>query len=245
MKTILITGSSRGIGFAIAKAFVAQGNRVILNCREDITRLESSVEALKTEFNAHERVIGVCADISDYFACEKLFSQAEEVFGNVEILVNNAGEAHFGLFSDMKPFEIEKIIAANLMTAVNASHIAIPSMVRAKYGCIINITSVWGISGASCEAVYSAAKSGVIGLTKSLARELAPSGIRVNAIACGAFETRMNDRLSAQEKNAFSEAIPMGRFGVPQEAAELAVFLASEKSNYLTGQVIVLDGGMI
>lgn len=241
MRTVLVTGSARGIGFGIARAFAENGDKVILNCREDEAELGKAVAQLRAE----KRVIGIRADVSDYAECEKLFAEAEAAFGRVEILVNNAGAEYFGLFADMKPQEIQATIAANLLTAANASHRAIPNMVRAKAGCIINISSVWGITGASCEAAYSAAKAGLHGLTKSLAKELAPSNIRVNAIACGAFETRMNARLSPPEKNAFEETIPLGRFGLPSEAGSLAVFLASDAAAYLTGQVIPLDGGLV
>lgn len=241
MKTVLVTGSSRGIGFAIAKAFALQGNNVVINCRKDVEQLEKAVDELK----AVGQAIGICANVSDYAACAEMFEKAEAAFGQVEVLVNNAGEACFGLFGEMTPSEIQEIIAANLFSAINASHIAIPKMVRSKSGCIINITSIWGITGASCEAVYSTAKAGVIGLTKSLAKELAPSNIRINAIACGAFETRMNERLSKQEKNAFTESIPLGRFGNPAEAGDLAVFLASSAASYLTGQIVPLDGGVL
>ena len=240
MKTVIVTGSSRGIGFAIAKAFAVRGDRVVLNCREDTAQLNNALK----ELHDYE-VMGICADASDYAACEKMFKKVEGEFGHVEILINNAGAEYFGLFSEMSPQKITETLSANLMTAINASHIAVQSMVRAKTGCIINISSVWGICGASCEAVYSAAKAGINGFTKALAKELAPSGIRVNAIACGAFETRMNARLSAHEKNAFAEEIPLGRFGNPAEAGELAVFIASEAAGYLTGQIIPLDGGMV
>ena len=242
VKTVFITGSSRGIGFAIAKAFASLGFNIVLNCREDTVQLEKAVSELR---EIHSRILGFRADVSDYGACAEMLAKAEAEFGMVDILINNAGAAHFGLFTDMCPDEIEKNISANLISAANASHFVIPKMVRARAGCIINITSIWGITGASCEVVYSAAKAGVIGLTKALAKELAPSGIRVNAIACGAFETRMNSRLSSDERNAFAESIPLGRFGVPSEAGELAVFLASSAANYITGQVIPLDGGVI
>jgi 3-oxoacyl-[acyl-carrier protein] reductase len=237
-RTVLITGSSRGIGLAIAKEFAACGCRIILNCREDETRLEAAIAEIPG-------AIGFRADVSDYAECADLFAKAEAAFGPVEILVNNAGAAYFGLFSEMKPLEMQAVVSSNLLSAMNASHCAIPNMVRAKAGCIINVSSIWGISGASCEAAYSAAKAGVNGFTSALAKELAPSGIRVNAIACGAFETRMNARLSPEEKNAFAEEIPLGRFGKPAEAGSLAVFLASEKAAYLTGQVIPLDGGFV
>jgi 3-oxoacyl-[acyl-carrier protein] reductase len=197
------------------------------------------------ELESTADVIGFCADVSDYDACAELIKQAEARFGTIDVLVNNAGEAHFGLFTDMTAVEMQNVLATNLLTAANTSHLVIPSMVRKKRGCIINISSIWGVTGASCEAMYSAAKAGVNGLTKALAKELAPSNIRVNAIACGAFDTRMNARLSPEEKNAFAEEIPLGRFGDPAEAGALAVFLASEKSSYLTGQVVALDGGFV
>ena len=246
MRTVLITGSSRGIGFGIAKAFAAQESfNIVLNCRQDEIQLESAICEIKKIYPS-TNIIGICADIADYEACQSMFLQVEAVFGKVDVLINNAGTQYFGLFSDMTLKDINQIINSNLNTVINASHISIPNMVRAKSGVIINITSVWGISGASCEAVYASAKAAVVGLTKSLAKELAPSGIRVNAIACGAFNTRMNDRLEDSERAAFEENIPMGRFGLPSEAGGLAVYLASdEAASYLTGQVIALDGGLL
>jgi len=245
MRCVLVTGSSRGIGLGIARAFAAQGDRVVLNGRQDKDRLRQSVEEIRRDYPEAD-VMGICADLADCHAVEKLFQSIEAEFGMVEVLVNNAGSAYFGLFGAMTPQDIRVVLMDNLYTVLNASHRAVPNMVRAKAGCIVNVTSVWGQAGASCEAVYSAAKAGVIGFTKSLAKELAPSGIRVNAIACGAFETRMNDRLQPQEKIDFMENIPMGRFGHPHEAGQLAVFLASEEcTGYLTGQVVGLDGGLV
>ena len=243
MSVVLVTGSSKGIGFGIATAFARQGHTVVLNGREDIAGLNTAVQELQNRFGGN--VMGIIADLSNYSAARDMFAKIEKAYGPVEILVNNAGTAHFGLFSHMPPAEISKILADNLQTTLNASHLATPGMVRAKAGCIINITSVWGVTGASCEVVYSAAKAGVIGFTKALAKELGPSGVRVNAIACGAFETHMNARLSAEERADFIDGIPLGRFGRPEEVGDLAVFLASEKAGYLIGQVINLDGGMV
>jgi len=242
MAVVFVTGSSRGIGFGIAKKFAQDGHTVVLNCLQDKAQLAKAVAELEA-FGGN--VTGFCADMSDYAQAQAAFAQIEMLHGSVDILVNNAGMAHFGLFTDMQPCEIGEVLAANLSTVINASHLALPHMVCKKSGCIINVTSIWGVAGASCEAVYSAAKAGVIGLTKALAKEVAPSGVRVNAIACGAFETRMNDRLTAAEVAEFTENIPMGRFGMPQEVGDLAVFLSSERASYLTGQVIALDGGIL
>ena len=242
MAVVFVTGSSRGIGFGIASAFACNGYRVVLNGREDKTRLAAAVNELKEMYGGN--VMGICADLSDYEQAKDAFGQIYAAFGHVDVLVNNAGTAHFGLFGDMHPVELSRVLADNLRSTLNASHLAIPHMVRAKAGCIINITSVWGVVGASCEVVYSAAKAGVIGFTKALAKEVGPGGVRVNAIACGAFDTRMNERLTAEEKAAFMECIPLGRFGEPREVGELALFLASDKAGYMTGQVVGLDGGM-
>jgi len=236
---VLITGSSRGIGLAIAKSFAARGDTVILNGRKDTQQLSMSVDELCKQGHS---AVGYIADLSDYDKAKKMFAKIEAAYGSVDVLVNNAGAAHYGLFSDMQPCNWHQVINDNMMTTINASHLAIPPMIRAKQGCIINITSIWGISGASCEVMYSAAKAGVNGFTKALAKELGPSGIRVNAIACGAFDTRMNDNLSPDEKTAFTENIPLGRFGHPQEVGPLAVYLSEAK--YMTGQIIPLDGGL-
>jgi len=239
-RVVLVTGSSRGIGFGIAKCFAANGDTVVLNGREDAKTLAESVEELKrTGYD----VASFISDLSNYENAKEMFLQVKARYGPVEVLINNAGSAHYGLFSDMCVPDIQGVLANNLHTTINASHLAVPDMVRAKSGCIINITSVWGITGASCEVMYSASKAAVIGFTKALAKELGPSGVRVNAIACGAFDTRMNDQLSHEEKNAFAENIPLGRFGYPDEAGALAVFMAG--AEYLTGQVIPLDGGLV
>ena len=243
MAVVLVTGSGRGIGFGIAEAFAQNGDTVLLNCRNDAANLTKAVDDLQSRFGGN--IMGFCADLSDYTAAQNMFKKIEAAYGHIDVLVNNAGVAHFGLFSDMTPADITSTVANNLHVTLNTSHLAVPHMVRAKGGCIINITSIWGVTGASCEVVYSAAKAGVIGLTKALAKEVGPSGVRVNAIACGAFETRMNDRLSAEEVMAFTDQIPLGRFGKPQEVGGLAVFLASNKASYLTGQVISLDGGVV
>lgn len=240
MATVLITGSSRGIGLSIANAFAKAGHDIILNGREDLNALDTALAEIKKNYEV--TVTAHLADVSSYEATKKMF---ENFAAPPDIIINNAGAEYFGLFAHMTPEEIGAVVNNNLQTVLNVSHLGVPYMVRQKAGAIINISSIWGVAGASCEAVYSAAKAGVNGFTQALAKELAPSNVRVNAIACGAFETRMNARLTPEEKQDFTQAIPLGRFGQPQEVGELAVFLASPKAEYLTGQIINLDGGLL
>ena len=241
-RSVLITGAGRGIGLGIAEAFASLGDRVSMISRTDTLQLDLAVNKIRTQGG---QVIGICADFSDYEKARQAFEETESAHGPVEILINNAGTAHYGLFTDMSPAQWQEVLGNNLLTAIHGSHLALPNMVKAKSGVIVNITSIWGLAGASCEAVYSAAKGGICAFTKALAKEYGPSGIRVNAIACGAFETRMNEGFTQDEKDAFIENIPAGRFGKPEEVGSLAVYLASPEAEYLTGQVTVLDGGVL
>ncbi len=236
-KKALITGSSRGIGLEIARALANAGCRVVLNSKNNITELKSALDEIKCVTDACECYL---ADVSDYLVCKRLF----ERIGDIDILVNNAGISHVGLFTDMSPEAWRKVIDTNLLSVFNCTHLALKEMVRKKSGAIINISSVWGERGASCEAAYSASKGGVNAFTKAIAKEIGPSGIRVNAIACGVIDTKMNGWLTSQERAELTDEIALMKFGRPQDVAELAVFLASERSGYLTGQVITLDGGM-
>ena len=240
-RTVLITGSSRGIGFGIAREFAACGDRVALNGRMDKVQLDKAVAELRKH---NSEVTGILADMSDYSQAKEVFEKIKADFGPVDVLVNNAGMAHYGLFTDMTPPEWDEIMRHNFNHVLNGTHLAATDMVRAKKGVIINISSVWGIDGASCEAVYAAAKGAVHAFTKSMAQELGPSGVRVNAIACGAIETRMNDRLSQEEKNDFADRVPLMKFGTAEDVGKLVKFLASDEAAYLTGQVIRLDGGL-
>ncbi|MCL1988535.1 MAG: SDR family oxidoreductase [Firmicutes bacterium] len=236
MQNVLITGSSRGIGFAIAKEFCENNYNVILNACHDKFQLEKSAKELN--------VPGFLADISDYSQTAELFAKIQQSIGNIDILVNNAGISHFGLFTDTNPNDWQNIIQNNVNSVLNATHLAVPKMVTAKKGVIINISSIWGNLGASCEAVYAASKGAVNAFTKSMAQELGPAGVRVCAVACGAITTRMNDRLSQEEQAEFAEKTALMRFGNPKEVAKLVRFVASEDASYLTGQIINLDGGI-
>lgn len=242
MKNVLITGSSRGIGRGIATVFGKAGYRVILNASK------SHEELLRTKKELQDMGIAVhaiLADVSDYSACQKMFAEIENNFGHVDVLVNNAGISHIGLFTDMKPSEWQNIIDINFGSVCNCCHLALPAMVQKKEGSVINISSIWGNSGASCEAIYSATKGAINAFTQALAKEYAPSGIRVNAIACGVIETQMNACFDEEERANLTDDIPMMRFGTTEEVGNVALFLAENASSYLTGQILTLDGGFL
>lgn len=241
-KTVLVTGASRGIGRAIAVKFAQNGYHVFLNCRHSIAELQEVQETINAKSPGS---CDICiGDVGDSKSVKKIYEQIYQNCDHLDVLVNNAGIAHIGLLSDMTDNEWQQLLDTNLSSVFYCSREAIPKMVSRKSGKIVNISSMWGTVGASCEAAYSATKSGIHGLTKALAKELAPSNIQVNAIACGAIETSMNAQLSAEEKSAFEEEIPAGRFGTPQEVADMVWNLVNSPS-YLTGQIIGLDGGYI
>lgn len=190
-------------------------------------------------------VLTSIGDVSDYAYMEQLFSQSEARFGGVDILVNNAGISHIGLLEDMTIDEWNRIIGVNLTSVFSASKLALPHMIRQKSGKILNISSIWGNVGASCEVAYSACKGGINSFTRALAKELAPSNIQVNAIACGDDRHRDECRFSSEERTQCSpRKSPAGRFGAPEEVASLAVQITTG-NDYLTGQIITLDGGYL
>ncbi len=241
-KTVLVTGSSRGIGKAIAEAFGKAGCNIVLNASKSKEELNETYESFQREgISCHQ----VLADVSQYDACERLFDEIKYTFGNVDILINNAGISWLGLFSDMHPENWQHMMSVNLYSVFNCTHLALPSMVRNHEGIILNISSMWGEKGASCEAVYSASKGGVNAFTKAMAKEVGPSGIRVNAISCGVIDTQMNKWLDETEKAELTEEISLMRFGKTKEVAKLALFLASDEASFITGQIITIDGGMV
>ncbi len=235
-----ITGASHGIGRAIAIEFARAGYALAINCRHSADELNNLAEELNKTF--HVPCIPLVGDVGDEDFVKHAFLRTEQTIGAVTILVNNAGISHIGLLSDMSLLEWERIIRTNLTSLFCCCKHAIPKMVHSKSGRILNISSVWGNVGASCEVAYSASKGGVNAFTKALAKELAPSGITVNAIACGVIDTRMNQCFSEEERTQLAEEIPAGRFGNAQEVAQLALSIVTS-SSYLTGQIITLDGG--
>ncbi len=238
--TVLITGASRGIGQAIAIAFAKAGYQLVITCSKSENELLSLAEVLTNHYGAE--VLTSVGDIGDYEYVTHLFHAIEKRFGSLDVLVNNAGISYVGLLTDMSIDDWNRIVNTNLTSVFCTCKHAVPHMVRQQAGKIINISSVWGNVGASCEVAYSACKGGMNTFTKALAKELAPSGIQVNAIACGCIDTQMNACFSEEDRISLAEEIPTGRFGTPKEVADLVLDLA-QKHNYLTGQVITLDGG--
>ena len=239
-KTILITGASRGIGHALALAYAKKQYNLVI-CGRNSRTLENTADEIRL---LGADCLAVPCDVGKYEEVKALFDRISERFGNIDVLINNAGISHIGLLQDMSIDDWNNIINTNLSSVFSTCKLAIPDMIRNHSGSIINISSVWGVCGASCEVAYSATKGGINAFTKALAKELAPSGINVNAIACGVIDTDMNRCFSDEERQNIIEEIPAGRMGSPDEVASLALSI-SEGSNYLTGQIIILDGGYI
>lgn len=240
-KTVLITGASRGIGKAVALRFAKEGWQTAITCR---TRTHQLLEVRKEIESLGTPCLAFTGNMGDMEDCRHLFSLIHDRFGPLDALVNNAGISYIGLFQDMAMEDWQNLIQSDLTSLFCCCKLALPPMIRRQCGKIVNISSVWGICGASCEVAYSAAKGGVNAFTKALAKELAPSNIQVNAVACGAIDTEMNQWMEEEEKKALLEEIPAGRMGRPSEVADLVIQLCSA-SSYLTGQVIALDGGWI
>ena len=241
-KVALITGASRGIGRAIAIEFARQGASVIINYSTDDEGAKETLEEVK-KVNGYGIIIK--GDISSFEKCNIIVEETLKIMGKIDILVNNAGISNIGLFMDATEEEIQKIISTNLLGAMYLTKHVLKDMISRKSGNIINISSMWGEVGASCEVLYSTTKGGLNTFTKALAKEVAPSNIRVNAISPGVIDTKMNSFLGEEEKKSLEEEIPLGRFGNPSEIGKLAVFLCSEDSSYITGQIIRADGGFI
>ena len=236
-KTALITGGTGGIGQALCREFAKNGYRVIIN----YAHADEKAQALAHETGGETAKF----DVGDISAVQQSVEKIISDYGHIDVLVNNAGVSGIDLFTHIPQEKYTQIMQTDLMGTMNCARAVLPSMISRKAGSIINISSMWGQCGASCEVDYSAAKAGVIGFTKALAKEVAPSGIRVNCIAPGFIMTEMNARFTPEELDGIREEIPLGIFGEPRHIADCAAFLASDRSEYITGQVIAVNGGMV
>ena len=237
-RTVLISGGDRGIGAAAARAFYAAGYRGAVFYH---TNAEAAA-ALQKELPG---VLAVQCDVASRASCELAFRAAEQALGRVDVLVSNAGIAQQKLFTDITPEEWQRMLDVNLTGAFNLCQLALPGMIRRKAGRILTVSSMWGQTGGSCEVHYSAAKAGLIGLTKALAKEEGPSGITVNCVAPGVIDTDMMASFTAEDKAALAEETPVGRLGTAEEVAKLLLYLAGEDAGYITGQVFGVNGGLV
>ncbi|WP_373898235.1 elongation factor P 5-aminopentanone reductase [Haloimpatiens sp. FM7315] len=241
-KIAVVTGASRGIGRSIAIELAKEGANVIINYSKDQKGAEETVKLIK-DFGG--RAFLYKGDISEYSFCNFMIKDVIEKFSKIDILINNAGISKVGLFMDLTEEDFDNIMNVNFKGAFNCCHNVVRHMIERKQGVIVNISSIWGNVGASCEVLYSASKGAINGFTRALAKELAPSNIRVNAIAPGVIDTDMNKCFSEEEIKNLEEEIPMMRMGKGEEVADLVSYLCSEKSKYITGQVITVDGGFL
>lgn len=241
-RTVIVTGSSKGIGAAAAIIFAQKGFNVVINYNESY---ESASLLCSSLVSNGYSVITQKANVANKMEVDLMVKETLYKFGSIDVLINNASVAYQGLITDTDEIDFDRIIDIDLKGVFNCCKSVTQTMVNQKSGTIINISSMWGQVGASCEVAYSAAKAGVIGLTKALAKELAPSGITVNCIAPGLIETGMNSNLTVEELNDFVNEIPLGRMGSADEIAAAAYFLASPAADYITGQVLGINGGYI
>ena len=241
-KIALVTGGTRGIGKKVAEKFAKEGYNLVLNYVSDNTDINSVIDSFKEYKN---EVILVKADVSKFNECENLVKEAIEKFGKIDVLVNNAGITKDGLIAMMKEDAFDRVIDVNLKGTFNMTRNVVPYMMKKRCGNIVNISSVVGVAGNAGQSNYAASKAGIIGFTKSLAKELAPRNIRVNAVAPGFIDTDMTSVLTDKVKDNIYSQIPLKRMGEAEEVANVVYFLSDDKSSYITGQVINVDGGMV
>ena len=241
-KTVLITGASRGIGRAAARRFARAGYRVGIGCcrhREEADTLAAELTAAGTDAEVF------CADVSDRMQAKQMVEQAVRRFGAVDSLVCCAGIASQQLFADITEEDWRRMMGVTLDGAFHCVQAVLPGMIHRKAGSIVLVSSIWGMTGASCEVAYSTAKAGLIGMTRALAKELGPSGIRVNCVAPGVIDTDMNAALTPDTLRALAEETPLGRIGLPEEAADALLFLAGDASSFITGQVLSPNAALV
>ncbi|MFR1436222.1 MAG: elongation factor P 5-aminopentanone reductase [Acutalibacteraceae bacterium] len=241
-KAVLITGASRGIGRAAAELFARRGYGVLINYRQDAG---AAHELEKQLLDSGADALAVQADVAQEDQVLRMMEMAVKRFGFIDVLVNNAGIASQKLFTALTTEEWRRMMAVHVDGTFHCCREVLPAMIREKRGAIVNVASIWGLSGASCEVAYSTAKAAVIGMTKALAREVGPSGVRVNCVAPGVIDTAMNAAAGADILDMLAEETPLGRIGTAQEAAQAIAYLASEEASFITGQVLTVDGGFI
>lgn len=239
-KTVLITGGTRGIGRACSLLFLAEGYNVAAIYRSD----EEAARELLREANSPHISVYKC-DVSDFDAVKSVYEEVKKAYGGADILINNAAIAQQKMFCDINREEWDTMMNINVGAVYNTTKCVYDYMVSQKWGRIINFSSMWGITGASCEVHYSTSKAAVIGFTKALAKELGPSGVCVNCIAPGVIDTDMNSHLSSEDIEALCDETPLCRIGTPEEVASLALYLASDNAGFITGQIISPNGGMV
>ena len=240
-KNVVITGASRGIGAAIARVFAADGYNVVVTYNKNKTKAVSLAHKLSDQYKTE--VFCLQLNVRCLEDIDRAYKTANEHFGFIDTLINNAAISSQKLFCELGEEEWNETIDTNLNGAYRATKRFLPKMISEKRGCIINISSVWGQTGASCEVHYSAAKAGIIGMSKALAKEVGPSNIRVNCICPGVIKTDMLSSLSKKELDMLAEDTPLCRLGTPSEVAQAALFLASEKASFITGQILGVNGG--
>lgn len=241
-KIVLVTGGSRGIGKAISEKFAKNDYTVIINynnSEDEAKKIKKNLDKLKYSSEIYK------CDVRNYEEVKYMIHHILDKYGKIDVLVNNAGISEFKLFTDISVEDWNNIMDTNLNSMFYCCKEVVGNMVSNKSGKIVNISSIWGLVGASCEVHYSVAKAGVIGLTKALAKELAPSNINVNCVAPGMIDTEMNKDLSDEEIKDFIEEIPLMKIGKPEDIAELVYFLSTEKSKFITGQIISPNGGFV
>lgn len=236
-KVVLVTGGSRGIGARTAEVFAAHDFKVIINYTSSQKKAEDLADRIGADC--------ICADVADHVQVDEMVNKIKERYGKIDVLVNNAGVSIIGLFQDITYESRRRLYDVNLFGTVNCIHAVLPMMISRKYGKIINVASMWGQTGASCEADYSASKAAVIGLTKALAKETAPSGINVNCVSPGFIMTQMNSCFSENEINEIIADIPVGRYGTPSDVADIIYDLSCDTKSFITGQVIGINGGEV